>query len=317
MAVYGYARLVDDIGDGDLDPAGGDAAVLLGEGPCDLAGGPEADGPRRPAADPVADRRPDGERRREPVAHPDPSGRVTRPVAGAAEPAVPAVDRLALLDAAERDLHRVFAPGGEPRHPLLRALRPLVRRQGLTPEPFLALIEAGRRDQRVTRYRSWEDLLGYCELSANPVGRLVLAVTGTTSAERVRRSDAVCTGLQVVEHLQDVAEDLTRGRIYLPADAMARHGVREEDLRRPEGSPSVRALVREEALRAHALLDEGGPLVRGVTGRLRLLLAGFVGGGRAALGAIAAAGYDVLPEPPRPSRTALLRAVAVTLRREG
>ncbi len=262
MAVYGYARLVDDIGDGDLAPGGTDA-VLLGAGP-------GADG-----------------------------------------------DRLALLDAVETDLRRVFTPGGSPRHPLLRALAPAVRRHRLTPGPFLDLIAANRRDQHVHRCPRYEDLLAYCELSANPVGRLVLAVTGTTSPERVRRSDAVCTALQITEHLQDVAEDLARGRVYLPAEDMERFGVREDDLRRPTGDARVRALVRHEADRARALLDEGAPLVGSVSGRLKLLLAGFVAGGRAALAAIAAAGHDVLPGPPRPTRTALLRAAAATLRREG
>ncbi|MBQ0985842.1 squalene synthase HpnC [Streptomyces sp. F63] len=262
MAVYGYARLVDDIGDGDLAPGGTDAALL--------GAAPEAAG-----------------------------------------------DRLALLDAVETDLRRVFTPGGSPRHPLLAALTPAVRRHRLTPGPFLDLIAANRRDQHVHRCARYADLLAYCELSANPVGRLVLAVTGTTSPERVRRSDAVCTALQITEHLQDVAEDLARGRVYLPAEDMERFGVREDDLRRPAGNARVRALVRHEADRARALLDEGAPLVGSVSGRLKLLLAGFVAGGRAALAAIAAAGHDVLPGPPRPTRTALLRAAAATLRREG
>ncbi|MGO4420862.1 squalene/phytoene synthase family protein, partial [Streptomyces sp. MCAF7] len=184
MAIYGYARLVDDIGDGDLPPGGSDAELL---------------GLDRDLAD----------------------------------------DPLAMLDAFEKDLWRVFGePGGaggtgeprstggtgsvspDPRHPLLRALRPTVRRHRLPPEPFLGLIEANRQDQRVRRYETYEDLLGYCELSANPVGRLVLGVTGTTSPERVRRSDAICTALQIVEHLQDVAEDLRRDRVYLPAEDM-------------------------------------------------------------------------------------------------
>ncbi|CAM5489747.1 Squalene synthase HpnC OS=Streptomyces microflavus OX=1919 GN=hpnC PE=4 SV=1 [Streptomyces microflavus] len=176
MAVYGYARLVDDIGDGDLAPGGADARHL--------------------GLDPEQ-----GD------------------------------DRLAMLDAFETDLHRVFATTGqEPRHPLLRALRPTVRRRALTPEPFLGLIEANRQDQKVRRYATYGELAAYCELSANPVGRLVLALTGTTSPERVRLSDAVCTALQIVEHLQDVAEDLGRDQIYLPAEDMDRFRVTEADL---------------------------------------------------------------------------------------
>lgn len=285
MAVYGYARLVDDIGDGDLPPGGADAE-LLG---------------------------------------------LDRDRAG---------DPLAMLDAFESDLRRVFdhansnhanskhvnstgataTTGGwppAPRHPLLRALLPTVRRHRLPPEPFLGLIEANRQDQRVRRYATYEDLLGYCELSANPVGRLVLGVTGTTSPERVRRSDKICTALQIVEHLQDVAEDLRRDRVYLPAEDMKRFGVTEADLAAPTAGAPVRALIAHEAARAGTLLNEGAPLVGSVHGRLKWLLAGFVAGGRAALRAVVAAGYDVLPGPPRPTKLSLLREAGATLRREG
>ncbi|HEY1179879.1 MAG TPA: squalene synthase HpnC [Phytomonospora sp.] len=260
MAVYGFARLVDDIGDGDLAPGGADAR-LLGVSPAE------------------------------------------------------AEDRLVLLDAFEADLDRVFS--GEPRHPLLRRLQPTVRRRALTPEPFRGLIAANRQDQLVTRYETYDDLLAYCELSANPVGRLVLAVTGTSTPERVRLSDAICTALQIVEHLQDVAEDLGRDRIYLPAADMKHFHVQEADLATATAGASVRALVAFEAERARDLLNEGAPLVGSVHGRLKLLLAGFVGGGRAALRAIAAAEHDVLPGPPKPGKLQLLREVGVALRGEG
>lgn len=260
MAVYGFARLVDDIGDGDLAPGGADARLL---------GVPE-------------DR---------------------------------ADDRLLMLDAFEEDLHRVF--DGSPRHPLLRRLVPTVRRRALTPEPFLGLIAANRQDQLVARYETYDDLLAYCELSANPVGRLVLAVTGTSTPERIRRSDEICTALQIVEHLQDVAEDLGRDRIYLPAEDMKRFHVQESDLAAPTANASVRALIAYEAARARDLLNEGAPLVGSVHGRLRLLLAGFVAGGRAALRAIAAADHDVLPGPPKSGKVPLLREAGVVLRGEG
>ena len=263
MAVYGYARLVDDIGDGDLAPGGADARHL------GLA--PEE-----------------------------------------------AEDRLALLDAFEADLRRVF--DGTPRHPLLRALQPTVRRCGLTPEPFLGLIAANRQDQLVRRYETYDDLLAYCELSANPVGRLVLAITGTDTPERIRRSDEICTALQIVEHLQDVAEDLGNDRIYLPAEDLKRFHVTEDDLARPTAGASVRALIAFEAERARELLHAGIPLVGSVHGRLRLLLAGFTAGGLAALDAITAAGFDVLPGPPRPTKPSLMRqagAVLLQARREG
>ncbi|MFF5443338.1 squalene synthase HpnC [Streptomyces achromogenes] len=260
MAVYGFARLVDDIGDGDLAPGGADAR-LLGVSPAEAA------------------------------------------------------DRLVLLDAFEADLRRVF--DDTPHHPLLRRLQPTVRRRALTPEPFLGLIAANRQDQLVARYETYDDLLAYCELSANPVGRLVLGVTGTSTPERIRLSDAICTALQIVEHLQDVAEDLGRDRIYLPAEDMKRFHVQEADLGQKSAGASVRALVAYEAQRARDLLDEGAPLVGSVHGRLKLLLAGFVAGGRAAIEAIAAAEYDVLPGPPKPGKVQLLREVGVILRGEG
>ncbi|MDX3130150.1 squalene synthase HpnC [Streptomyces europaeiscabiei] len=260
MAVYGFARLVDDIGDGDLAPGGADAR-LLGVRPQD------------------------------------------------------ADDRLLLLDAFEADLARVF--DGTPDHPLLRRLQHTVRSRSLTPEPFLALIAANRQDQLVKRYETYDDLLAYCTLSANPVGRLVLAVTGATTPERVRHSDAICTALQIVEHLQDVAEDLGRDRVYLPAADMKRFHVQEADLAAPTAGASVRALVAYEAERAWNLLNEGTPLVGSVHGRLRLLLAGFVAGGRAAVHAITAAEFDVLPGPPKPGKLRLLREVGATLRGEG
>ncbi|MEU8953099.1 squalene synthase HpnC [Streptomyces sp. NPDC048518] len=221
-----------------------------------------------------------------------------------------------LLDAVEADLDTVFG-GAEPGHPLVAALRPAAERGTLTITPFLGLIEANRQDQVVTRYETFDDLVAYCALSANPIGRLVLAVTGTETPERVRRSDAVCTGLQIVEHIQDVAEDLRRGRIYLPVEDMKRFHVSESELSRPTAGASVRALVAYEAERARDLLNEGTPLVGSVHGRLKLLLAGFVAGGRAAVQAIVAAGYDVLPGPPRPTKPRMLREAGAVLRGEG
>ncbi|AZM56845.1 squalene synthase HpnC [Streptomyces sp. WAC 01529] len=221
-----------------------------------------------------------------------------------------------LLDAVEADLGRLF-DGGEPGHPLVRALRPTADRTAVTIDPFLGLIAANRQDQHVTRYETFDDLVAYCALSANPIGRLVLAITGTTTPERLRLSDAVCTALQIVEHIQDVAEDLRRDRIYLPIEDMLRFHVSEADLAAPTAGASVRALVAYETERARCLLNEGTPLVGSVHGRLKLLLAGFVAGGRAAAQAIAAAGYDVLPGPPKPTKPRLLREAGAVLRGEG
>ncbi|MFI2606928.1 squalene synthase HpnC [Kitasatospora sp. NPDC018619] len=282
MTVYGFARLVDDTGDGDLaDPAA--TARLLG-----------------------IDRTP-------PATPSDQSGPPT-----AQETAF----RLALLDGLEQDLDRVFetalrTAGGSataaadlPRHPLLAALVPLVDRRGLTPEPFRRLIEANRVDQTTARYATFDDLLDYCTLSADPVGRLVLAIAGVSTPERIELSDAVCSGLQVVEHIQDVAEDLARGRIYLPAEDLARFGVTEADLAAPSADGPVRELIAFEVGRARTLLDRGAPLVGTVRGRLRLLLAGFTAGGYAALAAVEDAGYDVLAQQAKPDKRRLAAKAA-------
>jgi len=222
-------------------------------------------------------------------------------------------NRLAQLDVFEQDLERVWS--GTPRDPLLRRLQPTVREFSIPPEPFQRLIGANRQDQRVARYQTWQELLDYCVLSANPVGHLVLYVFGRATPERLRLSDAVCTGLQLVEHWQDVAEDLARDRVYLPKEDLVAFGVDEHDLAAPHAGERLRNLMAFEAGRAASLLDEGAPLVGLLTGRARLAVAGFVAGGRAALTAIADAGYDVLPGPPKPSRPRLLReAVRILLR---
>ncbi|MEU9040101.1 squalene synthase HpnC [Kitasatospora sp. NPDC048343] len=281
MAVYGFARLVDDSGDGDLaDPAA--TARLLGVEQAPPATPSDQSGPPTPQE----------------VAF-----------------------RLALLDGLEHDLDRVFEtalhPGGSagsgadrPRHPLMRALVPLVDRHGLTPEPFRRLIEANRVDQSTARYATYDDLIGYCTLSADPIGRLVLAIAGVSTPERIELSDAICSGLQVVEHLQDVAEDLRHGRIYLPTEDLERFGVTEADLAAPSADGAVRELIAFEAERARTLLDRGAPLVGTVRGRLRLLLAGFTAGGYAALAAVEDAGYDVLARQAKPDKRRLAAKAA-------
>jgi squalene synthase HpnC len=219
-------------------------------------------------------------------------------------------DRLALLDRLERDLHRVF--DGAPEHPLLQRLVPTVHACGLPREPFLRLIEANRRDQGSVAYQTFDELLGYCNLSANPVGELVLYVFGAASPERIELSDRVCTGLQLVEHWQDVAEDFRRGRVYLPAEDLARFGVALADLGAEYAGRPLRELLAFEVERARGLLDGGAPLAGRLRGRARLAVAGYVGGGRANADAIAAARYDVLPGAPRAGRVSRVLAMLRT-----
>jgi squalene synthase HpnC len=218
-------------------------------------------------------------------------------------------DRAALLDWIELDLDRAYAGCAE--HPLLQRVSTLVSELELPRGPFLRLLGANRTDQVVSRYPSWADLAAYCDLSANPVGELVLHVFGAATPDRIRWSDAVCTGLQLAEHWQDVGEDYARGRIYLPQEDMIRFGVDESELAAERPGPELRQLLAFEVDRARGLLAEGLPLVASLSGRPRLAIAAYVGGGRAALAAVERSGFDVLRRSP--SATVRARAAA-TLR---
>jgi squalene synthase HpnC len=211
-------------------------------------------------------------------------------------------NRLAALDQLEADLERIWSGDGSPGHPLIARLKPTVVACRLPIEAFRKLIEANRQDQLVHRYETFEDLLAYCELSANPVGELVLRIFGAATPERVQFSNKVCSALQLVEHLQDVAEDYGNGRVYLPGEDVRRFGVPEAELGAGSASPQLRELISFEVRRARDLLDAGTPLVRTLHGRASFATAAFVAGGRAALNAIEHAHYDVLGSPVRATR---------------
>jgi squalene synthase HpnC len=223
-------------------------------------------------------------------------------------------DRSALLAEIEADLDRVYA-GQEALHPLLRGLAATVVACDLPRAPFQALLEANRRDQVISRYRTYDELVAYCELSANPVGRLVLHVFDVATPERIELSDAVCTALQLAEHWQDVGEDFGRGRIYVPTDDRRRFGVEPADLGAASSSAAVRELLAFETERARRLLDEGAVLVGTLRGRARIAVSGYVGGGRATLEAIERAGFDVLSTTPRATPAQKARRSLETLRR--
>ncbi len=220
-------------------------------------------------------------------------------------------DRLAQLDWLESELQRAAA--GSATHPILVQLMPTLAQLDVSLDPFRALIEANRVDQRVTRYQTMDDLVAYCQLSAVPVGRLVLSVFGVSTPERVALSDEVCIGLQLTEHLQDVGEDARRGRVYLPTRDREAFGVTEDELLAPNASPSLRRLVAVHVNRAHQRLAPGRPLARQLPWQPRIAVAGFVGGGEAALDAIRRAGYDVLGTRCRPRRLGVGARLAETL----
>jgi squalene synthase HpnC len=215
--------------------------------------------------------------------------------------------RLAALHHVERAVRALYE-GHPPRHPVLVRLAPTVVECRFPLDPLLRLIEANRRDQQVTRYPTFGALVEYCHLSADPVGELVLHVFDAATPARITLSNRICTALQIIEHLQDVAEDRRRGRIYLPTRDLAAAGVPEETLDAARADEPLRKVVRRQAERARELLDAGAPLVGDLRGWARLAVGGYVAGGRAALAALARADYDPLPGPPKPTRAGIAAA---------
>ena len=225
-------------------------------------------------------------------------------------------DRVAQLEAFAADLATIWQ-GGTPRAAVLRRLAGTVRGRGLPQQPFDRLIQANIVDQRVTRYATLDDLLGYCRLSADPVGRIVLDVFGVATPQRLAWSDRICSALQLIEHWQDVAEDRRAGRIYLPAEDLHRFGVAETDLDAAHSTPAVRDLIAFEAGRAREMLLGGLPLLRELRGWARLAIAGYVAGGLAAVDGLRRARWEVLPGSPGVHRSDLVRRLTwlLTLRR--
>jgi squalene synthase HpnC len=220
-------------------------------------------------------------------------------------------DRLSLLNWLDEELDR--ASLGQATHPILVRLTPTIRQCGLSLDPFHRLIEANRRDQFVRRYETMDELLEYCMLSAAPVGELVLGIFGVSTPARIALSNQVCNALQIVEHIQDVAEDFARDRIYLPQSDLQSYGCKEAELSAPHASPALRTVLRYEAGRARRLLDSATPLARQLPLQPRIAVSGFAAGGLAALDGLERAGYDVLGQRcrPRPLRLGVHFAGAV------
>jgi squalene synthase HpnC len=217
----------------------------------------------------------------------------------------PPQERMALLDEVDADLDRIAA-GTAPRLAVLRTLAPTVAACAIPVEPFRRLVAANRHDQTVTRYAGFADLMAYCELSANPIGQIVLHIFGAATAERVRLSDKICSALQIIEHCQDVGEDYDRGRVYLPGDDLRRFGCEETDIKEMITPTRLRGVVALEVTRAKRLLDEGIPLVAGLTGFAKIAVAGYVAGGRATAAALERGRYDVLGRRLRPAKPRLV-----------
>ena len=226
-------------------------------------------------------------------------------------------DRLSALDWLERELERAYA--GRCQHPVLTPLQSMLGEHPLPRQPFVRLIEANRTDQRVRRYETWSQLLAYCELSANPVGELVLHIFDLATPANIELSNRICSALQLAEHWQDVREDLLAGRIYVPAEDLARFSLGPDDLAPMLDSPSgaacarLREAIAFEVERTRELLESGAALIDAAHGRRKLALGAFFAGGRAALDATRRAEYEVLGQaPPKAGRARrLIKLVGV------
>jgi squalene synthase HpnC len=217
-------------------------------------------------------------------------------------------ESLRLLDEWECELDACYA--GAPRHPVFVALADTIGHFDIPRQPFADLLTAFRQDQRVTRYRNFDDLVGYCHFSANPVGRLVLYVCGYRDAERQMLSDFTCTALQLANFWQDVVPDFGKGRMYLPVEDLEKFGVRESEISRRCMTGRFRELMKFEVERAHGWFDRGLPLAASVDSELALDIELFTRGGQEILRAIERQKYDVLGRRPALSKSRKLLLLA-------
>jgi squalene synthase HpnC len=215
---------------------------------------------------------------------------------------------LQLLDEWGSELNACYE--GSPRHPVFVALAGTVREFNIPKETFADLLTAFRQDQRIARYQTFDDLLGYCRYSANPVGHLVLYLGGYRDAERQQLSDFTCTALQLANFWQDVSPDYEKGRIYLPLEDLRNHGVSESDIANRNNSPQFHEMMRFEVQRAREWFERGLPLVDRVSRELAIDIELFSRGGQEILNAIERQNYAVLGNRPVISQTRKLALVA-------
>jgi squalene synthase HpnC len=210
-------------------------------------------------------------------------------------------------------LHQCFTDPAASRHPVFVALQPTIAERNLPLQPFDDLISAFEQDQVYTHHESLATLEHYSRYSANPVGRLVLLVSGYNSEALMQLSDEICTGLQLANFYQDVVEDRARGRRYIPADAMQRFHVTDEQLIARHFDDNVRAMMQFLVADARARLTRGQRITTLVAPDLASTLQLFVNGGFAILDAIAAQDYDTLQSRPVVTKAAKLRLLGGAL----
>jgi squalene synthase HpnC len=219
---------------------------------------------------------------------------------------------LELLDSWDQELRDCYA--GRPSHPVFIALRQTISACDIPSEPFSDLLVAFRQDQTVHRYPTWTGVVGYCRYSANPVGRLVLYLCGYRDPERQQLSDATCTALQLANFWQDVGRDLDKGRIYIPLEALAAHGLTEDDIVARRFDSRYVSLMKDLIARTRELFQEGMPLAGRVDSALRVDIEMFSRGGLAVLHSIEAIGYNTLhhrPSIPKSKQLKLLSRAMV------
>ncbi len=195
----------------------------------------------------------------------------------------------------------------KPSHPVMVALSETIHQFRIPQGPFLDLLIAFEQDQRVKRYRAYDELLGYCRYSANPVGRLVLYLCASYNEENAALSDSICTALQLANFWQDVARDFDMGRVYLPEEDRRRFGYSEEDLECRRFTTAFAELMRFEVERTRDLFYRGLPLVERMTPDVRLDIELFIQGGLAILRKIEGVRYNVWKTRPVLSKVAKVR----------
>ena len=214
---------------------------------------------------------------------------------------------IALLDQWQRELDACYE--GRPKHPVFVALAETVRQFGIPKHEFSDLLIAFRQDQTITRFETFNDVLGYCRYSANPVGHLVLYLCGYRDPERQHLSDFTCTALQLANFWQDVSVDYEKGRIYLPLEDLRRFGVIEEDIAQKRNTPAFCAMMKFEVERARDWFRQGLPLIGNVDRELAVDLDLFSRGGLEILNAIERQGFAVLGNRPAISKSRKLALV--------
>lgn len=205
--------------------------------------------------------------------------------------------RLAQLSVYRGELERL-AGGGEPQAPLLAEVARIVRQHDLPLSLFNDLLDAFAQDVTQKRYRDFAELADYCRRSANPVGRLLLHLFKRTSERDLQQSDAVCTALQLINFWQDVALDYEKGRVYLPQDEMACHGVGERHIAEQRCDAAWVSLMKYQVERTREMILRGVPLARSLPGRIGLEIRATIQGGLRILEKIERRRYDVFRRRP-------------------